>query len=177
VSSSSAHRPPGRRGWPAGIGPRVAALLQEDGGRFLSASLGAAVLAVVLRPRRSGVRLLKVGAGGSGVPLTISGVGSARRLPQPLGEVRSAVVALASVVRGRSQFSAAAPVAGDVASSGLVGELPLVVDSMRSTRTASSSVVDARRLALSALLDGYRLKVMVVVGDDGSGPRMVLQYV
>jgi hypothetical protein len=77
-------------------------------------------------------------------------------------------VALASMVRGRSQFSAAAPVAGDVASSGSVGELPLVVGSTRSTRTASSSVVDARRLALPALLDGYLAPAQ---GDGGHRRR------
>jgi hypothetical protein len=46
---------------------------------------------------------------------------------------------LASVVRGRSQFGAAAPMARDAASTELVGELPLGMGSTRPLRVALGS--------------------------------------
>jgi hypothetical protein len=85
-------------------------------------------------------------------------------LPRSLSEVQRAAAALALMVRGGPQFSAASPVAGDAAATGSVGVLLL---GMGSARAAASSVVGGRRMALPALFGGSwrRLKVMVVVAS------------
>jgi hypothetical protein len=105
-------------------------------------------------------------------------IGIARRLPRPLGEVRSAAAVSASMVRGRPQFGAATPMAGDTASSGLVEELLLGEGLTRLARAAASKAVGAQRWASSAFSsEGWPHcpKVMTVVSVVGGGERLVLR--
>jgi hypothetical protein len=57
--------------------------------------------------------------------------GGTRRLPHPLGKVRSAATTSALVVMGEPQFDAAAPMTREAVSSGLVEELLLGEGSSR----------------------------------------------
>jgi hypothetical protein len=97
-----------------------------------------------------------------------------RRHPRPLGEVRSA--ALAMVEWGRPQLCEATPMARHVTSSGPIGELLLGVGSMWLARVVASSAVGVWCLVPLApsSVEWCRLEVMVVVSVTDGGARMVL---